>query len=124
MNWSVSFSILIIYLSVILLVLILSSWKIHIEMTKESTDRHGWANFDIFKKEFDKYKWDFDSIYKGSVFNRQKGCQFHAKIIKFNDIGMIMKTPWDWRKANKYLSNYIKENKLQGQEELYDWSEV
>lgn len=72
----------------------LISWTVHVNMTKANCDRYGWGNRKIFWENFHKYKLEKYNVLTGSFFGEKKS-KFHANIIVFNNVGMLL-NPIDW----------------------------
>lgn len=83
-------------------VMLIADWNVHKRMVEEYAQERGRASYATFLKEFNKYEWSneisYGSIWKGSLWAKGSNDEtyIHASIIKFNNIGMIMKTPIDW----------------------------
>jgi hypothetical protein len=99
-------TILILFLSIWMVI----EWFVHIEMTKDNSEYYGWANYDRFISEFNKYQWDNEKWYGYSLWDRNNDCKIHASIIYFENKGMIMKTPLDWLLVNLHIRKYFKVN--------------
>lgn len=97
----------------------IAEWQVHIDMTKRNSDKYGYGNFDLFKREFVKYNWE-SKRWKDSLFDYNTNSQYHAGIIQFVGIGMIMRNPIDWIKVKRYVAQHIKETNLKINE-LYIW---
>lgn len=102
---------------------IIVPWSAHKNMTKSFSQKHGKINFKRFVEEFNKnkYNWKYDPNHKTSLFDYNTNSEIHASIIKFNDIGMIMRTPWDYWMTKFYIKKYIKENFDTNQN--YNWKD-
>lgn len=103
---------------VVILALMNIPWNVHTEMTKENTNIHGKSNYKKFIMEFEKVEWITDDNYKSSYFNSKINSEIHADIFKFNGIGMIMKTPYDYWMVRKYLRNVEKKRNAKLE---FDW---
>jgi hypothetical protein len=114
---------LVLVIAIILaLVLLTISWIIHLSMTSDSSIKSGWASYSTFKKWFHNYEWEGSNIYKGSLWNGQIKCTYHAGIIKFEDIGMKINDPFSYFLVliyvRKYIKNYNKNNVFNFQNEM------
>ena len=101
---------LIAFLVTFILSVLLADWIIHIAMTKSSCQTYGYSNFKKFINEFSKYNWQYDYFWGNSLFDHTSDSKFHANIIKFCGVGMVMKTPWEWYRVKCYVYRYIREN--------------
>lgn len=71
----------------------LVDWAVHLSMTKGDCRSCGWASYSTFKKYFNRYEWDENPIIDGSYWNRKIDCKYHANIIKFEGMGMLINNP-------------------------------
>lgn len=87
-------------------------WGSHVEMVKEHCSTWEWGTFAQFEREYAKVEWeerdpDFPESHFGLWLNLSHRDEIHANIIKFGDVGMILK-PWDyflfklWEKKHTY----------------------
>ena len=99
-------------ITVILLILFLVPWIVHLDMSKGERDCEaiGYGNFNTFIKEFNKINWEFDCEFEKSLFLRKEKSKIHATIFKFNNKVMIMRSPVDYHRAERYAKQYIKNN--------------
>jgi len=71
------------------------------------------ADFDEFKRKFDSTDWYQyeDGMFPESLFVHGDGyfskSEIHAFVILFDNVGMIMKSNKDFKKAMKYTKQYI-----------------
>lgn len=100
-------------------IIALSEWDIHRAMTKRYCRIYGIGTYNDFVREFIKYDWSYEGHDKSSIWDRNNGCKYHASIIEFNNVGMVMKTPWDLLRVKRFVKNYLKDVCP-----LYDWSEM
>lgn len=113
-----------IVLSVVILVLILMTidWIVHLSMTAEGSIKSGWGSYSTYKGWFHNYEWKGDNVYRGSLWNREMKCAYHAGIIKFEDIGMKINDPFSYFLVRiytrKYIKNHNKNNVFSFQNEL------
>lgn len=102
-------SVIFILFAFVFLIIISVNWLTHIEMTKLSTERYGWASFEKFKQEFDKVEnWKTDKVFTHSLFSipyRQN--QIHASVICFDYKGMLINNPFSYIFAVIYTQCYI-----------------
>jgi len=98
-------------------------WICHAQTVKEIHKPYGYASFNTFKKHFDATEWDADR-------NNMKYClykYYHGDCIsktdtysiRFNDVGMILKSPLSLFRARRYIRKYQKSRIKK--EELYKW---
>jgi hypothetical protein len=127
--WLFLSSIIILMILVIIAVILLPKWISHDSMTEEHSNKYGYSNFKKFKEQFIKYEWTIDDIYTESLFNKEKDCELHANIIRFNGVGMIMKTPLDLWLVDSFIKKYIynkygkvKKNYKSKTEGTFDWN--
>ena len=80
--------------------IIVGKWVRHIYAVRSSTVDWGWAGYRKFKEEFRKYNYGNRAKYgylykthKFSFFNDSNGCYIHKGVIRFNNIGMCLRTP-------------------------------
>ncbi len=90
--------------------IIVESWYWHVDTVKKSMQEYNEAYFEWFKKEFDKYDWEYERKNYNSLFDDKHNSQIHGGIIEFNKIGMAMKTPFDWCLVHLYVWSYILKN--------------
>jgi hypothetical protein len=110
---------LIVLLLFIFLIIITIGWAVHVSMTKTNSREWGWGGYYDFIREFKKYKWDTeDGLYKGSYWDRNNNCKYHAQIIKINGIGMIIRNPFEYMLVVLFMRRYAKLHK----KPLYNWS--
>ena len=97
----------------------LTVWISKISQVKKYLNRdyesYGWASFKKFKNELNKINWEHKKDWKYSLFlyvgdSCKLDSQIHADIFSFHRIGMIMKTPIDYWRANAYIHKYVKEH--------------
>jgi len=96
-------------------------WSSHIDIVKSYTEKYGWSSFKTFKKNFDATEWtdmDNDKYYVSRYLNKNLISKTSQYIFKFNNIGMIMKTPLAFFRARRYI---IKYKKAMNKKELYKW---
>ena len=87
------------------------SWASHIFMTREES-RYGWAWYKTFVKEFNKYKWNVNQSGLVDVATSSHGSKFGCGTIRFDGIGMCMRTPVDWVLAWFYVFRYKRARKI------------
>lgn len=104
-----------------LFILLIVDWIIHISQTKCFSKHYGYGSFKDFRKQFQKYNWSNDNVFRYGLWDRENKCEFHASIVKFNDIGMILKNPIDWLLVRIFVFKYVKNNFI---EKPFDWSKV
>jgi hypothetical protein len=104
-------------LIVTFIVVLFIDWLIHVFAVSNSCSIYGWAGFKDFYREFKKYDWD-DKEWRGYLFDRKNGSRYFAGIIEFNNIGMIMRTPWDWVLVRIFVWRYLRSIKPP----RYNWS--
>ncbi len=109
------------FLFVVLIASVTVSWYIHILQVKTFCEKYGRASYKSFIREFNKYNWK-DDIFSKSLFDRDNKSIFHASIIQFNNIGMIMRNPIDWCLVCLYVYNYGKN--IEKKKEIYNWEEI
>lgn len=97
--------IVILFVNLVILSFWCIPWQVHMEMTKENSKVCGKGNYKKFIEEFEKINWIEGTLYKNSYFDYGSDSEIHANIFRFNGIGMIMKTPWDYWIVRKYLDN-------------------
>lgn len=105
-------TILLFIISFLLFIFILYSiveWLTHISMVKDHTDIYGYANYQKFKREFVKQKWNY--IWRTGLFNSNTNSKIHAGIIQFNGIGMIINNPVSYFLCMMYVKKHIKPTK-------------
>ena len=86
-------------------------WMVHIDMVKDHCDTYGWAGFKKFKEHFDKTEWEYNSLWENSLFGKNyHEDRFHAHIIKFKRVGMMINNPISFLLAKIYLVEYIHKN--------------
>lgn len=90
------------------LILIIIDWAVHLSMTSDGSIKYGWASYSTFKKWFSSYEWKGDNVFKGSLWNREMKCTYHAGIIKFEGIGMKINDPFSYLLVRIYVRKYIK----------------
>jgi hypothetical protein len=97
-------------------------WGVHISMIRNDGCAYGWATYSKFKREFNKYTWNFDYIFTDSLFNYPEGGYLHASIYRFNNKGMIMRDPVSYLLSALYIRNYIKRNyKIPNKKNVVEW---
>ncbi|PZT57458.1 hypothetical protein DN757_02035 [Paenibacillus silvae] len=90
------------------LLLIIIDWAVHLSMTSDDSIKYGWASYSTFKKWFRDYDWKGDNVFKGSLWDREMKCTYHAGIIKFEGIGMKINDPFSYLLVRIYVRKYIK----------------
>lgn len=96
----------------------IADWQSHWAMTKGCTKQQwGYGNHKDFVREFNKHEWKNEGRGGTSLWDRENNCQIHAGIYKFNDIGMVLRTPWDFLMIRWFIRNYCKPNPVR-----HDWS--
>lgn len=93
-------------------IMLLVSWLTHIDMTKGDSSKQGWANYKTFKEYFNRYEWEDSDIFKGSYWNRKLDCKYHASIIKFEGVGMLINNPINYLLVNNYVRKYPPKKKI------------
>lgn len=100
-------------------------WLTHRDMVMKNPDikTYGYADYDKFVKYFDKVVWSHEKMFPESLFDYLGGNKFHASIIQFDGIGMVMKSPFDFMKARAHVKSYIKEHfpNLRTKNTTYRW---
>ena len=81
-------------------------WVVHINMTKESTQKYGWGNYETFLREFKKCNWE-NRGWEESLFDYETNSQLHASIIKFKGKGMLL-DPLSYLRVVIFVRRYIK----------------
>jgi hypothetical protein len=92
------------------LFILLITWGVHISMVKGEFCPYGWATYSKFKREFDKYNWEWDKCFENSLFDYPSGGYIHASIFKFDYKGMIMRDPFSYFLSALYIRRYIRKN--------------
>jgi len=96
---------------VVTMIITLLIWHSHIDITKYENKKCGWASFKSFKKNFDAAKWEDVEDEDDCL------CEYNGKLLvsciadlsfKFNNIGMLMRTPISFIRAKLYANKYIK----------------
>jgi len=64
---------------------------IHKSMTRENSKKQAVGTYWDFLYQFNQQEWENDNVWESSFFNRETDSKYHASIIKFNGVGMIMK---------------------------------
>jgi len=86
------------------------NWSVHRDMVKSSANEWGKGNFDNFRTEFNKRKWERNKLFPYSWFDQSNILYdqnyIHASIIKFDGKGMIL----DFISYNKFR-NWSRKNK-------------
>ena len=104
-------------LTILLTALILISmvpwidYGVHISQVKKLTKEYGKGDYKTFIKEFEKVDWQLGECDKKSLLYFSNGSitsMICAGLIKFNEVGMIMKTPIDYWKMCSFLKKYFK----------------
>ncbi|PIH59137.1 hypothetical protein [Paenibacillus sp. LK1] len=107
---------------ILALLLITIDWMIHLSMTLDGSIKSGWASYSTFIKWFHNYEWKGDNVFRGSLWNREMKCTYHAGIIKFEDVGMKINDPFSYFLVRiytrKYIKNHNKNNVFSFQNEL------
>src|SRR5690625_874415 len=96
----------------------ISDWSIHRDMTTKETKTYGYAKYPDFVREFNKIENDLKEYGSANSYYKVNGNTFSASIIEFNNIGMVMRTPWDLWRVNRFMKRKVK-NQLH----IHDWSE-
>jgi hypothetical protein len=95
------------------------SYSTHVYMVRRHSVRFGYGSFEQFKEQFFKIdSWTSQSKFDGSFFSDKTDSEYHADIICFNNIGMIMNTPLDWFLVKRFMKKFNKEYTKQT---LYKW---
>ncbi len=81
-------------------------WMVHISQTKCFSERYGWGDYDKFKQHFELCDWKCVGCEGNYLIADNFDSEYGASIIKFNGIGMLMRTPIDWFLANLYVEEY------------------
>jgi hypothetical protein len=90
------------------------SWFVHIEMTTGNTLKHGWGSYSTFKYHFAQYEWSNENgHYKGSLWNREEGCEYHASIIKIGGVGMLINNPFSYILVVIYMWKFTRRGRKQ-----------
>lgn len=105
----------------IFFIVISVDWLIHLSMTKDEKTDYGWGSFEDFKREFGKYNWN-SGAYDESTWDRQNNCKFHANIVVFNGVGMLLKSPIAFYKVKKYVKGDIKQKDSDNRNKHFNWS--
>jgi hypothetical protein len=93
------------------------NWEVHRKMTTDDTEKHGDGTFDNFIQQFTNHNWLRSERHKDSLFTLDHKGWIHAGIIKFDGVGMTMKTFEDYVKVMEYVDFYL--NKEDG---VCDWN--
>lgn len=101
------FTVIVIAVLVVTSIFLLSTWVAHIAMTTDDSKKSGWASYKTFKKWFNCYQWKGDEVFKGSLWNRELDCKFHAGIIKFEGLGMKINNPISYFLTVLFVRRYI-----------------
>lgn len=83
-------------------------WQVHKSQVKNHCHTYGYANYQKFIEEMNKHKWE-QRGWKDSLFDYQNKSEIHASVFKFEDKGMIMRTPVDYFRASVFIKKYIGE---------------
>jgi len=101
-------------ITVALVIIYIMLWIVHIEMTKENTQKYGWGNYEKFLREFKKYNWE-NGGWEKSLFDYETNSQLHASIIKFEGKGMLL-DPISYLRTvifvRRYIKNHIDEKEI------------
>lgn len=84
----------------------------HIDQVKQFTKPYGKASYNAFVEEFEKHSWQQSNVFKNSLFDYPNNSEIHASIIKFNGVGMIMKSPIEYWKMWYYMRQYFKNKNI------------
>lgn len=115
-----TFFIFLIGLSIILWKI--GDWLVHVSQVKDSSSVYGWGNYQKFIREFEKCEWDNeDGEYKYSMWDRERGAKFHASIIEFNNIGMIINNPIDYVRVDMYVKKFYKNKFGVKKKNIHTW---
>ncbi|MFE6075728.1 hypothetical protein ACFVQB_14750 [Paenibacillus sp. NPDC057886] len=91
-------------------------------MTASDANKTGWASYSTFKKWFHNYEWEGSNVFKGSLWNREMKCTYHAGIIKFEGMGMKISDPFSYLLVliyvRRYSKNYKRDNIVNFQYEM------
>jgi hypothetical protein len=96
-------------------------WGVHISMVKGENIPQGWASFKKFKREFDKYNWQWDGFWNNSLFNYSQGGYLHASIFKFDHKGMKMTDPISFLLSCLYIRKYIRTQIKPYRKDMVKW---
>lgn len=101
-------TIVVVYLTAVVAVFGCIMWFMHIDRVKSNCCKYGWASFNLFKKKIMELdgQWEWDLRFPNSLFHNES--KVHAYIYKFNEIGMIMRTPIDFLMAELFVRKYIR----------------
>lgn len=87
-------------------------WLTHRDMVKSSTKQYGISNYKQFVEEFHKIEWDYErGMFPDSLFTKDYSSQFHANIVQFNGIGMIINNPFSYLRVKLYVKKQIESNR-------------
>lgn len=92
----------------------LVEYKVHVEMTEETTDKCIKASYEDFMHEFNRTNWEFDNSWTDSLFGKGElynENEFHASIIKMKNRGYVMKTSGGYFLAERLKRKKIREIK-------------
>ena len=104
--------------TVVIIAEILMDWKIDNDMTKRKCMRYGRANYKQFLSEFNKRHWKIGTLRSIECIDDEKSEDVYPAsfifpaggIIRFNNIGMLMKNPVSHIKMIRFVKNYTKSN--------------
>jgi hypothetical protein len=85
------------------------SWDAHEFMTKKYSDKYIYSSYKTFKETFLKYEWDFcsEGDFSVGLINEQYNCLIQNNIIKFDGIGMIMRSRIELSLAKSLVQQHI-----------------
>lgn len=111
--------------TLLVLIFIIANWFLHLSMMNDDKCMiYGWGTYKKFKREFEKYEYEYDENFKRSLFSYNRGDAYlHANIIKFKDIGMKICDPISYLFVVIIIYKHCnKLNKLNKKEvKLYKW---
>ncbi len=105
-----------IFLSSWVLVMIVVTWLSHLSMTRNlNMCRRGYGNasFVRFRREFCQHEWDYSGRELVAVRHEDTTTvDISNGIVKFNNVGMAMRTPLDYVRLYLFVRSYIRRNFL------------
>lgn len=101
-------------------------WVVHILQTKKYSLGYGWGGYRKFKERFRQTNWErirWEGIKQYEVSSSENFHTIHEVadgVIKFYNVGMVMRTPIDYLLATHYAHKYIRKC-LRPQYIKYKW---
>lgn len=101
---------------------IIGVWFVHISQTKDDSSTYGWGNYKKFIREFEKCNWDNEGgEWNYSMWDREKRSRYHAGIIQFNGIGMIINNPVDYVRVVMYTRKFYRNKFGMQKKNIHTW---